>query len=465
MYSSLSYPSWSVIELHVSIEFASQSDMLFLEIFMELSSYLKAFPCPDNPGRVLLLATRRCAVLELSESKWATICDGGELPEKDRETLLRLGVLTSDRAAERDEMLDIFGRINRDSRHLAVLVTLTLECNLACPYCFEDPFRGRFVMSDATADLLLQRMTERMAAGLDITMDFYGGEALLALGLLKRIATGLKRAAQEYDVTFRFNIFTNGTLLTLSMVEELLPLGLAAVRITVDGPAGIHDQQRPFVSGQGSFRTILNNIRTIHKRLPIDLGGNYTRDNYHRFPELLDQLLAEGIDPAKLKAVIFSPVIPKADGSVAGDMAVTCTCSDEPWMIEAALFLRQETIRRGFPTPKLKTSACMIEFENDLVVGYDGGLYKCPVFMGEEQLRIGSLAEGINDYRESHNLDVWKNDECLECAYLPLCFGGCRFLRRLKTGAMDSVDCRRALLEASLERIIRQDLEIALPPG
>lgn len=101
----------------------------------------------------------------------------------------------------------------------------------------------------------------------------------------------------------------------------------------------------------------------------------------------------------------------------------------------------------------------MIEFANDLVVGYDGSLYKCPVFMGQEEMCIGSLADGISDYRESHNLDIWKNDECLECAYLPLCFGGCRFFRLLKTGAIDGVDCRRAMLDASLERIVRQDVK------
>jgi uncharacterized protein len=399
-------------------------------------------------------------VLELSETKWAAIRDGGELAEGERQTLLRLGVLTADRDLEREEMLDIFGRINRNSKHLAVLVTLTLECNLACPYCFEEPFRGGFVMNDGTADLLIQRMGERMASGLDLTMDFYGGEALLELTLLKRIATELKRAARENGVSFCFNIFSNGTLLTLPVVEELLPLGLAAARITMDGPAEFHDQQRPYVSGRGSFRTILNNIRAIHEKLPIDLGGNYTRHNYHRFPELLDLLIAEGIQPAKLKAVGFSPVIPRADGSVADDRGATCACSSEPWMIEAGLFLREETIRRGFPVPKLSTSACMVEFENDLVVGYDGGLYKCPVFMGEESLRVGSLAEGVKEYGSSHNLDVWKTEECLECAYLPLCFGGCRFLRRLKTGAIDGVDCRRELLDASLERIVRQDLEI-----
>ncbi len=426
---------------------------------MELSPYLKTYPCPDQPGRLLLLATRRCAVLELSEEKWAAVRDNGNLEEEERATLLRLGVLTPDRAAERREMRGIFDRVNRESRHLAVLVTLTLECNLACPYCFEDPFRGRFRMDETTADLLVQRMTGRMAAGLDLTMDFYGGEPLLALPLLKSIAGRLQRAAREQGVTFGFNIFTNGVLLTPPIVEELLPLGLAAARVTLDGPAKIHDSQRPFVSGKGSFETVVANIRSVYKRLPIDLGGNYTRDNYRRFPELLDELIGRGMDPAGFKAVVFTPVIPRADGSTSVDISSTCTRSDEPWMIEAGIFLRKEVLRRGFPAPKLRTSACMVEFENDLVVSYDGGLYKCPVFMGREELRIGTLADGPGDYRESHNLELWQNDECLECAYLPLCYGGCRFLRLLKTGAIDGVDCRKNLFDASLERIIRQDLE------
>jgi uncharacterized protein len=367
-------------------------------------------------------------------------------------------VLVEDREAEKQEMRETFHRINRKSRHLAVVATLTLECNLACPYCFEAPFRGEHAMSEATAELLIRRMTERMAQGQDLTMDFYGGEALLALPLMKRIAANLQRAAREHGVHFGFNIFSNGTLLTSPIVEELLPLGLEAVRLTLDGPPDIHDSQRPFVSGKGSFAAILENIRAIHEILPIDLGGNYTRESYRRFPELLDILIAEGLDPAKFKAVGFSPVVPRADGSVAGDLGSACLASSDPWMIQASLFLRAETIRRGFPVPKLKASACMIEFDNDLAVNWDGGIYKCPIFMGDDSLRVGSLARGVGDYRESHGLDLWKNEECLECAYLPLCFGGCRFLTRLKTGRIDGVECRRDLLDASLETIVRQDL-------
>ncbi len=427
---------------------------------MQVSRYLKYYPSPDKSGRMLLIATRRCAVLECSEALWDRVRNGGELTESERTTLARLGVLVPDRDAEREEMRATFETINGSNRRFEVTATLTLECNLACPYCYEDPFRGCFVMSAETANLLVQRLSERMADGLDVTVDFYGGEALMRLDLLRGIAARLKDAAVLHGAAFAFNLFSNGVLLTRQVVEELLPLGLAAIRLTIDGPPDIHNKQRPFVSGQGSFDIIMANLLEIFSIVPVDLGGNYTRGNFRRFPELLDLLIAQGIEPAKMKEVSFSPVMPKADGSVSGNFGSTCAFTGEPWVIEANLFLRGEIIRRGFPTSKLQPSACMIEFANDLVVGYDGSLYKCPVFMGQEELRVGSLSEGINDYRESHNLDVWKNDECLECAYLPLCFGGCRFFRKLKTGVIDGADCRRAMLDASLERIVRQDLSL-----
>jgi uncharacterized protein len=278
--------------------------------------------------------------------------------------------------------------------------------------------------------------------------------------LLTGIAGRLGDAARSLGVKFDFNLFSNGVLLTPQVVQRLLPLGLSSVRMTLDGPPDIHNSQRPLVSGAGSFEKITSNLVAVHKLVPVDLGGNYTCDNYHRFPELLDQLIVAGVEPERMKQVSFTPVIPKADGSVAGDHGSACACTDEPWMIEANLYLRQETLRRGFPVNKIQPGACMIEFKNDLVVGYDGSLYKCPVFMGQEGLRVGSLRDGVSDYSTSHKLDIWKNGECLECAYLPLCFGGCRFFSKLKTGAIDGVDCRRKMFDESLERIVRQDLEL-----
>lgn len=425
---------------------------------MPITRYLKIWPHPEKTGRIILLATRRCAMLELSEGLLHRLLSGGELTEQERATFSRLGVLVENREAERAEMLDTFGKPSRQSRRFEVTAVLTLECNLACPYCFEDPFRGRLVMSTKTADLLVVRLEERMALGMDVLVDFYGGEALLRQELLTSIASRLQMAAERHGVAFTFNIFSNGVLLTRPTVESLLPLGLQAVRTTLDGPPDIHNVQRPFVSARGSFDVILENLVAVHDIVALRIGGNYTRENYRRFPEMLDLLLAAGISPARLRDVVFSPVMPKADGTGLGDHGATCACTAEPWAIEANLFLRDETIRRGFPTDTLGPSACTIEFEHDWVVNWNGDIYKCPVFLGDVTMRIGTLENGTGDYRASYNLDVWKNDECLDCAYLPLCFGGCRFFRMLQTGAIDGVDCRKEMYDASLERMVRQDL-------
>jgi len=72
--------------------------------------------------------------------------------------------------------------------------------------------------------------------------------------------------------------------------------------------------------------------------------------------------------------------------------------------------------------------------------------------------RASALADGIADYRLSHGLDVWRTDDCLECPYLPLCFGGCRLVTLMRHGAIDRADCRRAFYDATLERFVLQDL-------
>jgi uncharacterized protein len=254
---------------------------------------------------------------------------------------------------------------------------------------------------------------------------------------------------------------TNATLLTRAVVEELLPLGLKNAIITLDGPPEIHDHQRPFVSGKGSFKTIIDNLAAVYDLVTIKPGGNFTRDNYHRFPEMLDCLLEAGIEPARLGPVQFSPIHPKS--GLFDPHAAACVIVNEPWLIEANLFLRGEILRRGFTVDKLQMGICMIDLGQTLVVNYDGSLYKCPSLMGWPEFCVGTLADGVGDYRESHQLDLWKNDECLDCAYLPICFGGCRLLTLQKNSMIDTVECHRLMLDASLERLVLQDLSITSP--
>lgn len=425
---------------------------------MPLSRYLKSFPAQDRLGFVFLYSTRKGSLVRVPEQLLTSASDGS-LSEAERDTLRRLELWVDDPAAEREAMAALVDHTNTRSATFMATVVLTLACNLACPYCFEDHFRGDHAMNRDTARLLVDHvMREQIGRGRDVELRFYGGEPLMALPRLKEIAGALQDAATSAGTKFSCSLVTNATLLTRPVVEDLLPFGLTSAQITLDGPPEIHNRQRPFVSGQGSFKLIVDNLRSVYDLITLKPGGNFARDNYREFPAMLDALLEAGIDPARIGPVQLSPIHPKSGGH--DPHSASCAIGSEPWLIEANLFLREEILRRGFSVDKPHMGVCMIELTNNLVVGYDGTLYKCPALMGWPEFAVGTLTEGITDYRESHNLDLWKNDECLECAYLPLCFGGCRFFRKLKTGAIDGVDCRRAMLDASLETIIRQDLGV-----
>ncbi|HEY6873553.1 MAG TPA: geopeptide radical SAM maturase [Geobacteraceae bacterium] len=424
---------------------------------MRLSTYLKIYP--DGPGHYILYATRRAAVVRVPELVLRQI-EEGALPEADQQTLVRLGILVPDSETEKIEVLNRFAEANRLSKRFSAIVVVNLDCNLACPYCFEEGVRGRHAMNAGTADQLVA-MVERdhLAKGRRVSLDFYGGEPLLSRGLIVSISRRLRNAAAEKGLPYAFSLVTNGTLLTRAIAQELKGLGLKNAKVTLDGPRDVHDLSRPFASGPGSsFDVIVKNMSEVWDLVDLQLGGNFTRNNYREFPRLLDHLLAVGVTPEKLKVVTFNQVTGRVGGSAIPDYSSACSCTDEEWLYEATLFLREETLRRGYSVPKPGPAGCMVEFANDLVINIDGSIYKCPAFVGREGFAVGDVVRGIIPGGAAYGPDVWKKPECLECAYLPQCFGGCRFLKFLREGGIDDVDCWRPFLDATLEGCVRQDL-------
>ena len=424
---------------------------------MHLSRYVKTYPCKDDPGRLFLYSTKRGASILVNASLLAAIEDGSLSPS-DRDSLGRLGFLVPDLDEERLEMREALAEANRRSRRFSAMVVLNMDCNLACTYCFEGGMKGKHYMTRETADLFAGGIEAvHISRGKNVSLTFYGGEPLMSVGLITSMSERLKPAAAAKGVEYSFRLVTNGTLLTGNTVEKLVPLGLTGAKVTLDGPREVHDRFRPFVSGRGSFDTIVGNMKAVCDRIKVQLGGNYTQENYRHFPGLLDFLLTEGLTPEKVSLIKFDPVM-KSGAELPPEFMDGCVSTDEPWLMEASLYLREEILKRGFHTPRMAPAPCMIESPDDLVVNYDGVLYKCPAFLGMKDMAVGDLQTGITDYTVSHNLDVWKKDECLDCAYLPLCFGGCRFLKLLRDGNIDDVDCRKAYLDETLEAFVRQDL-------
>jgi uncharacterized protein len=438
---------------------------------MYLSKYCKIYPSAEDPDSVIIFSTKNAAIVELPASMAAHL-PNAKLNKKDISTLKKLGFLIDDQAEERRDMLGFIDELRALNRTLSIKVAMNLDCNLGCRYCFEGKRKGKLYMSRETADGLVDFISKKISGASnrgkkrrigEVYLTFYGGEPLLSRDLVIYVSKKIKSLAESSGISFGFSFITNGTLLTRKTAETLKPLGLQDAYITIDGPKDIHDKSRPYKTDNGSsFEAIIKNIRTVSDVVTIQTGGNFSKNNYETFPELLDYLIDNGLPPSKAEVLGFFPVLAERADFGPAEFNDGCISLNEPWFFEAALFLREEILKRGHRLCNLSPGPCAMEFENNILVNWDGGIYKCPGMIGRTEFRVGDVRTGIHDCRQSHNRDNWKNEECLDCAYLPLCFGGCRYMRFIRDGNIDGVDCKKPYFDACLETLVKQDIKYGL---
>jgi uncharacterized protein len=436
---------------------------------MILSRYFKTWPDDNDPSRAILFSTKTSAKVSVPRALLEDI-KTGTLSEEEAAELFELGFLTNSLDEEHAEMRGFVNELNASDKIFSIQVVMNLDCNLDCGYCFEGSRKGRHYMTEETAAAVIDFIKTHIKTGPEeLRVNFYGGEPLLSKELIASISLAIKVSAEEAGLKYIGKLITNGTLLTPEVVRALSKAGISRAGITLDGPADLHDKARPFKGGSGSFSAIVKNLKEIAGQTNLDLAnlelfdielsGNFTKDNYRRFPELFDQLRDAGLVPQNISSLQFYPVLQEVEGMANCHFKEGCNSVNQPWLFEAEIFLRGAILKRGYRTSKIIPAACMMDLNNRLIVNHDGSLYKCSGLLGRAEFCVGNIKAGISGYRASHNLDSWKNRECLACSWLPLCFGGCRYMKYLRDGNMDGVDCKKSYLDATLEAMVKQDIQ------
>jgi uncharacterized protein len=398
------------------------------------------------------------------------------------------GFLVADRQADQRALDTYFARVTSDSSELHITVLTTLQCNFACDYCFQgdhgdyNKFAEKMTLETAmrTAEWV-EREMDRVRPE-HVTLMFFGGEPLLNLPVMNYLSERLHGAAQMRGLEIGISIITNGLLLTPAIVERLLPFGLRGVKITLDGDRDTHNRMRPLRGGQGTFDRIVQNIRTIADLVAVSIGGNFDESSVDSYPALLDYLkeqdFADKLVKVNFKPVVRGPeqsvsargIIPLtplgANGAPVKPLGGTCmtsvgeglspasACDSCNFAAEKMSYLRDETIRRGFPTPDgVHNGPCHVHAKHAHTIGPDGSLYACPGFTGERGLSTGHIDDRRDAFRESarekfERLRPWK--ECGDCAFIPVCAGGCLVASQTQLGDMNLPTCHKPSFESAL---------------
>lgn len=420
--------------------------------------------------------------------------------EEERDTLESLeeqGFIVADRSADRAALERFFHEFREDTETLSLTVLTTLQCNFACDYCFQgdhgDYNKHAHKMSLESAARLADWAEARLDAVKPkrFVLGFFGGEPLLNLPVIYYLSERLFAATQARGLKQAVTIITNGLLLTPEIVRRLNPFGLAGVKITLDGDRETHDRMRPLRGGQGTFDRIIRNIRAIAGECKIAIGGNFDLDTADRYPALLDFLQSESfadqLVKVSFKPVVRAPepvaparpanVIPLQLVSDAKPLGGTCmssvgsatgarphtslsACDTCQFSDEKMALLREETKKRGFPTPDgLHMGPCELHKRHAYTVGPMGELYACPGFTGDATHSVGHISDPVQETRTAaeqrfDSIAGWKS--CGDCAFIPVCGGGCAVASQTEQGDMYRPSCHKTGLEAALVSIAHE---------
>ena len=378
--------------------------------------------------------------------------------------LKELGMVLEDDVDELRVLKHWFDQLKYTSPTMTATILTTFQCNLACTYCFEEGVDKHQNMNEQTTKEVISWLKHQVATKRPDTLKlvFYGGEPLLNAVPIYEIGEEMYRWCKNARVKFSFGIITNGTMLNPVMIEEFTKLGLTSIRITLDGPPKEHNKNRPFRNGHGSFDLIIKNIHGVIDKVQVDLGGNFNRENLGSFYRLLDILENNGFKE-KLGPMLFAPIIARIGADNKSIDMTGCTSLSHDLM-EEGLKLRWEVIRRGFKvTPGMNITTCPMSRDNAMVViAPNGDIYKCAAFVGRTDFVVGNVRDEQLNYRAIKFMTMHsalEEDKCLDCAYLPMCGGGCRFSSHLEHQDYNQITCDKEYYEKIFPEILKMEYE------
>ena len=411
-------------------------------------------------------------------------------------TLSEHGFIVESRDADRDNLRAFFHEVRESTEQLRMTVLTTLQCNFACDYCIQgdhgDYNKNAAKMSLETAARVGDWAEQRLEAlrPESYVLTFFGGEPLLNLPVMYYLAERMWQACETRGVRMLVNIITNGLLLTPEIVDRLNAFGLNGIKITLDGDRDTHNKMRPLRGGQGTFDKIVHNVRQVAHKTRIAIGGNFDMETADSYPALLD-FLKEQDFADKLSKVAFKPIIRErkeqpvavaspvkgskfialtavADKPLGGAcmtsagaaVSATSGCDSCHMLDDQMSFLREETKKRGFPTiDGVHMGPCEIHRSHAHTISPDGSLYACPGFAGDATQSVGHI-DGRQEPARAHAasrfeaLSAWQ--ECRDCAFIPVCAGGCTVAAYNELGSIDKPNCHKTAIQAGVVSLARQ---------
>ena len=171
-----------------------------------------------------------------------------------------------------------------------LILLVTHACQLRCAYCRVREYGASMDAETAEAGVRwLMRSLRR-----DVELQFFGGEPLLALSVVRGAAELAERLAGEAGKTVRFLLTTNGLALDAAAVAFLRERRFS-VEVSCDGTMSAQDAQRPMARGTGSWSALRDGLERLRRaEVPYQVIAVVLPEDAERAHERVETLAALG---------------------------------------------------------------------------------------------------------------------------------------------------------------------------
>ena len=327
-----------------------------------------------------------------------------------------------------------------------VVFWTTNDCNLNCSYCYNrigNNIKKEYMtkeVADAAIDMLTKLDCWETAD--EIAVQFHGGEPLMNCDIIEYIMErfeALVPASKLY-----YGMTTNGTLYDerrKKIINKINELSLS-----LDGKAEIHDLNRKYVNGKGSFEQVMATAKDISKKKDVRLRMTVTRDTIGDLCDTVCYFLEEGF-----RRII--PVLDMYDSHWKDE--------DEPIIFEQFRKIKEYIEEKEYgdavisyvtESEFVRKAKCTGGVESFHFLP-DGSIYPCSLTVGDSYWYMGNVSTGL-DKAKVEELQMINNKDtssCSGCEMYHYCASSrCKLINKKITGdyyTASSIACLCSRLE------------------
>lgn len=327
------------------------------------------------------------------------------------------------------------------------IFVVTLRCNHSCPYCQvsrQTTEQLQYEMSEKTALASIDRLFESPSQ--ELTVEYQGGEPLLAFNKIKFITEEVVKRNLACNRKITFSITSTLHFITDEILDFFKKHNFQ-VSTSIDGPAWLHNKNRP-VKDNNSYEKTIKMLEKTRAKLGIENVAalvTLTKDSLEHPKEIVDEYVKLGF-----RSIFLRPLSPYGF-AVKSKRKIGYTTEDYlkffvqalSYIIElnlngvileeAYISILLTHILTPFPTGYVDLRSPTGAGIGVLVYNYDESVYasdesRMLAEMGDLTFRLGNVHQPYQELMKSEAIELLLGTGiaeslpgCSDCAFLPYC--------------------------------------------